>query len=86
MSLDVAGVQWALSVYANAKPLSDPLVSPIYMNLQGFPPLLIQSGDSEVVQSDAERLLKNAAAASVTSELQLFENMFHVFQGNSNLV
>ena len=80
MSLDVAGVTWALSVYANSKPLSDPFVSPIYLDLTGFPSILIQAGDSEVVSSDAERLIKNAAVANVPSELQLFENMFHVFQ------
>lgn len=49
MSLDMAGVAWALEIYSNGLPLSHPCVSPLYSTLKDLPPILVQAGDSEVV-------------------------------------
>ena len=84
MSLDVHGIKWAISIYANGTPFEDSILSPINMDLTSFPPLLIQAGDSEVVLNDAERLHQRAAGYKVVSELQIFTDMFHVFQGMPN--
>lgn len=59
---------------------SNPLVSPLYADLSGLPPLLIQAGDRETVRDDATMLAAKAKAAGVDAELQVWDGMIHVFQ------
>lgn len=63
---------------ADENPAS-PMLSPVFADLSGLPPLLIQVGDTEVVYSDAVRLADNAEKASVSCELQIWQDMPHVF-------
>jgi acetyl esterase/lipase len=56
-----------------------PLVSPHYGNLCGFPPLLIQVGEDEILLSDAERLANNAQAAGVKVKLAIWPKMWHLW-------
>ena len=58
----------------------DPLVSPLYAELAGLPPLLIQVGDRETVLADSTMLADKARAAGVEVELQIWDGMIHVFQ------
>jgi epsilon-lactone hydrolase len=58
----------------------NPLASPLYADLTGLPPLLIQAGDRETVRDDATMLAAKARAAGVDAELQVFDGMIHVFQ------
>ena len=58
----------------------NPLASPLYANLSGLPPLLIQAGDRETVRDDATMLATKAKAAGVEAALQVFDGMIHVFQ------
>lgn len=58
----------------------DPLVSPLYADLAGLPPLLIQAGDLETVRDDSTMLAERASAAGVEVELQVWDGMIHVFQ------
>jgi epsilon-lactone hydrolase len=58
----------------------NPLASPLYADLAGLPPLLIQAGDRETVRDDATMLAAKAKAAGVDAELQVFDGMIHVFQ------
>jgi acetyl esterase/lipase len=57
-----------------------PLASPLYADLSGLPPLLIQVGDRETVRDDSTELAARAKAAAVNVELQVFDGMIHVFQ------
>ncbi|MGY8635078.1 alpha/beta hydrolase [Bradyrhizobium sp. 14AA] len=57
-----------------------PLASPLYADLSGLPPLLIQVGDRETVRDDSTELAARAMAAAVNVELQVFDGMIHVFQ------
>jgi acetyl esterase/lipase len=57
----------------------DPLVSPLYANLEGLPPLLIQVGDRETVLDDSTMFAEKARAAGVDTELQIWDGMIHVF-------
>jgi epsilon-lactone hydrolase len=59
---------------------SDPLVSPLYADLAGLPPLLIQVGDRETVLDDSVMLADKARAAGVAVDLQVWDGMIHVFQ------
>ena len=58
----------------------DPLVSPLYADLSGLPPLLIQVGDRETVLDDSVMLADMARAAGVDVDLQVWDDMIHVFQ------
>lgn len=58
----------------------DPLVSPLYADLAGLPPLLIQVGDRETVLDDSIMLADKARAANVDVDLQVWDGMIHVFQ------
>lgn len=58
----------------------DPLASPLYADLAGLPPLLVQAGDRETVRDDAVGLATRAKAVGVEVELQVWGGMIHVFQ------
>ncbi|MEH2612980.1 alpha/beta hydrolase [Bradyrhizobium sp. AZCC 1693] len=58
----------------------DPLVSPLYADLAGLPPLLIQVGDRETVLDDSVMLTDLARAAGVDVSLEVWDGMIHVFQ------
>ncbi|HSM67974.1 MAG TPA: alpha/beta hydrolase [Ilumatobacteraceae bacterium] len=66
--------------YAGDVPLDHPGVSPLFADLQGLPPLLIQTGLDEVLLSDSTRLAEKARAAGVDVTLDLSEGMWHVYQ------
>jgi monoterpene epsilon-lactone hydrolase len=57
------------------------LVSPIFADLTGLPPLLIQAGSHEILLDDATRLAARAAAADVDVRLEVTPGVPHVFQG-----
>ena len=59
---------------------ADPRVSPIFADLTGLPPLLIQVGSHEVLLDDATRLAVRAAAADVDVTLDVTPGVPHVFQ------
>ena len=63
----------------NSSP-QDPFANPLYGDLKGFPPTLIQVGGYEALLSDSETFAKQAKAAGVEVELQVFPEMQHVFQ------
>jgi monoterpene epsilon-lactone hydrolase len=58
------------------------LVSPIFADLTGLPPLLIQAGSHEILLDDATRLAARAAAADVAVRLEVTPGVPHVFQGS----
>ncbi|GMA96649.1 alpha/beta hydrolase [Pseudolysinimonas kribbensis] len=59
---------------------ADPLVSPIFADLTGLPPLLIQVGSHEVLLADATRLAAKAADDDVPVILDVTPGVPHVFQ------
>jgi len=56
------------------------LISPIFAELSGLPPLLIQAGSHEVLLDDAIRLAGVAASADVEITLDITPRVPHVFQ------
>jgi monoterpene epsilon-lactone hydrolase len=58
----------------------DPMASPLYADLTGLPPLLIQVGDRETVLDDSVMFADKARAAGIDVELQIWDGMIHVFQ------
>jgi monoterpene epsilon-lactone hydrolase len=56
------------------------LISPVFADLSGLPPLIIQAGTHEVLLDDAVRLARQAAVADVEVTLDLTPRVPHVFQ------
>jgi len=57
----------------------NPLVSPLFANLHGFPPIYIQVGTSEILLDDSKRIAQKLEEANVDVELDIWEDMVHVF-------
>jgi monoterpene epsilon-lactone hydrolase len=57
-----------------------PLAAPLYADLAGLPPLLIQVGTAETLLDDASRFAERAKKAGVNVTYEPWENMIHVFQ------
>lgn len=68
------------SVYLYGQKKKNPLASPIYADLKGLPPLLIQAGSIEVLLDDSIKLAENAKTAGIDATLEIWEGMTHVFQ------
>lgn len=57
----------------------DPLVSPLYADLSGLPPLLVQVGSAETLLDDAVRIAGRAGAADVPVTLSVYPHMIHAW-------
>jgi epsilon-lactone hydrolase len=66
--------------YCGDRDPKDPLISPLYGDLQGLPPVLIQVGDHEILLSDSTRMTDRLSSAGVPVTLQIWPEMWHVFQ------
>ena len=66
--------------YAAGRELTDPLISPLFGEFEGFPPTYIQVGDNEMLLSDSTMLHKKLIAANVSAKIDVFKGMWHVFQ------
>ncbi|MEW9033463.1 MAG: alpha/beta hydrolase [Planifilum fimeticola] len=58
-----------------------PLVSPIYADLRGLPPMLVHVGNDECLLDDSVRLVERAKKAGVETEFKIWDEMWHVFHG-----
>jgi monoterpene epsilon-lactone hydrolase len=57
-----------------------PLAAPLYADLAGLPPLLIQAGTAETLLNDSTRLADRARSAGVDATLEVWDDMIHVWQ------
>jgi len=57
-----------------------PLVSPVFADVEGLSPMYIQVGDDEILLSDSERIADECVAAGIEVELEVWPEMWHVFQ------
>lgn len=72
-------VEMAAAYLAGKNPRT-PLAAPLYADLAGLPPLLIQVGTAETLLDDSTRLAERARKAGVKVTLEPWENMIHVWQ------
>jgi len=66
--------------YASDQGPASGLISPLFADLSGLPPLIIQAGTHEVLLDDAIRLARQAATADVEITLDITPGGPHVFQ------
>jgi acetyl esterase/lipase len=84
--LDPRNIRTSIEVYLQgADPLS-PLASPLYADLHGLPPLLIQVGSDECLLSDCTRFAERAKQAGVPVTLEVWDGMQHVWQFAASLL
>jgi acetyl esterase/lipase len=57
----------------------DPRVSPLYADLRGIPPMLIQVGSDETLLADATRLAAGAGEADVSVTMEIWPHMIHAW-------
>ncbi len=84
--IDVAMLSRLLPAYVGAADPADPLLSPLYADLAGLPPLLLHVGTHEVLRDDSVRLAARAEAAGVAVQLRLFPHVPHVWQWADRLL
>jgi monoterpene epsilon-lactone hydrolase len=74
------GLLGMAKAYLGGKNPRTPLAAPLYAELAGLPPLLIQVGTSETLLDDASRLAERAKKAGVNVTYEPWQNMIHVWQ------
>lgn len=78
--LDREYLQRMIENYAAGQDLRDPLISPLFGDMSGFPPTYIQVGDNEMLLSDSTGLHKKMVKANVSVKIDVYKGMWHVFQ------
>lgn len=73
------------NAYLGGRDPRDPLASPVFADLRGLPPLLIQVGTRELLLSDSVRLARAARTANVDVTLDVWDGLWHVWQGNAEV-
>jgi acetyl esterase/lipase len=74
------GLAFMAGAYLGGLDPRAPLAAPLYADLQGLPPTLIQVGSAETLLDDATRLAGKTRAAGVDAQLDVWEDMIHVWQ------
>jgi len=70
-------IEDCLKLYAGGRDLKDPLLSPVYGNLAGFPPTVLISGTRDLLLSATIRARRKLRRAGVTAELHVYEGQSH---------
>ena len=69
--------QWAAQYYAAGHDMKDPLISPVYGDMAGFPPTILTSGTRDLLLSNTVRVHRKLRQAGVEASLQIFEGQSH---------
>ena len=67
----------ATVVYANGHDLKDPLLSPVYGDMHGFPPAILTTGTRDLLLSNTVRVHRKLRRAGVVANLNVFEGESH---------
>jgi epsilon-lactone hydrolase len=81
-----AGMTETAATYLAGADPRHPYASPLYADLHGLPPILIQVGDAEVILDDSTRFAAKARAAGVDVTLEVWPEMPHVWQAFAGLL
>ncbi len=64
-------------VYADGHDLADPMLSPVYGDMSGFPPTILTTGTRDLLLSDTVRVHRNLRRAGVVADLHVYEAQAH---------
>jgi epsilon-lactone hydrolase len=73
-------VKYYSQSYLGNNDAHNPLISPVFGDLRGLPPLLVHAGEDEILRDDAVRIVGLAKAAGVDARLEVYPRMWHVWQ------
>lgn len=79
----IEDLRQTVAYYCSDAETSNPLVSPLFGDLTGLPPLLIQTGSDELLLDDSIRLAKQATEAGVNVQIEVWNSLWHVFQSSA---
>jgi monoterpene epsilon-lactone hydrolase len=65
------------ALYTNGRDLKDPMLSPVYGDMHGFPPTILTSGTRDLLLSNTVRVHRKLRQAGVEAVLQVFEGQAH---------
>jgi epsilon-lactone hydrolase len=65
------------ALYTNGHDLKDPLLSPVYGDMHGFPPAILTTGTRDLLLSNTVRVHRKLREAGVEAVLQVFEGQSH---------
>lgn len=68
------------TAYAPNREFKSPMLSPLFGDYGSFPPVLIQVGTNEILMSDSVRLRDRLVQAGIPCRLEVWQDMWHVFQ------
>ena len=74
------------NLYLSKTPNISPLASPLYGDLSGLPPLLVQVGSAETMLDDSKRFVERAKEAKVDVQIEVWEDMFHGWHGSAHIL
>jgi len=75
----MASIQIMALNYIGSNDPRSPLISPVYADLQDFPPMIIQVGSDEILLDDSRRMTERAKQAGADLTINIYEGMWHVF-------
>jgi acetyl esterase/lipase len=64
-------------LYANGHDLRDPMLSPVYGDMRGFPPTILTTGTRDLLLSNTVRVHRKLRQAGVEAELHVYEGQSH---------
>jgi acetyl esterase/lipase len=67
----------ATVVYAHGHDLKDPLLSPVYGDMHGFPPAILTTGTRDLLLSNTVRVHRKLRQAGIDAQLEVFEGQSH---------
>ena len=76
----------AAAFYANGHDLRDPLISPIYGDMTGFPPTILTSGTRDLLLSNTVRVHRKLRNLGIDAFLQVFEGQSHAQYGRDDRI
>lgn len=78
--------KWAGQLYAGELPIDSPEVSPLFADLSGLPPMLVQVGTDEILFDDSRLLVEKAQAIGLDVDFQIQQDLWHVHQLHTTLL
>lgn len=84
--LAVDSTERFVGAYVGTQNRRDPLASPLFADLHGLAPILIQVSAHEILLDDSTRLATKAKAAGVSVQLQIWDGVWHVWQAMPKLL
>jgi acetyl esterase/lipase len=84
--VDAKELKQSALMYLGSTDECDPLASPLYHDLSGLPPLLIQVGSEEILLSDSTRFAEKAKLSGVNVTLVVWPGMQHEWQFVASLI